>query len=81
MKCLEKKPADRWQSAEELIPQLEAVLTPSGGITPTETRPWGSNAPSFQIWNDDDARGGGSSSWRFSSSWQPPQCSGKRDTQ
>ena len=34
MKCLEKKPADRWQRAEELIPQLEAVLTPSGGTTP-----------------------------------------------
>ena len=41
MKCLEKKPADRWQSAEELIPQLEAVLTPSGGITPTGARPLG----------------------------------------
>lgn len=39
MKCLEKKPADRWQSAEELIPQLEAVLTPSGGTTPTTTQP------------------------------------------
>ena len=38
MKCLEKKPADRWQSADELIPQLEAVLTPSGGTTPTATR-------------------------------------------
>ena len=39
MRCLEKRPADRWQSAEELIPQLEALLTPSGGITPTATRP------------------------------------------
>ena len=35
MKCLEKKPADRWQSAEELIPHLEALATPSGGVTPT----------------------------------------------
>ena len=40
MKCLEKKPADRWQSADELIPQLEAVLTPSGGMTPTATQPF-----------------------------------------
>jgi Predicted integral membrane protein len=39
MRCLEKRPADRPQSAEELIPQLEAVLTPSGGITPTATAP------------------------------------------
>jgi len=39
MKCLEKLPADRWQSADELIPQLEAVLTPSGGMTPSATQP------------------------------------------
>jgi tetratricopeptide (TPR) repeat protein len=39
MRCLEKKAADRWQSAEELLPQLEALVTPSGGITPTDTRP------------------------------------------
>jgi serine/threonine-protein kinase len=39
MRCLEKRPADRWQSAEELISQLEAVLTPSGGVTPTATTP------------------------------------------
>ena len=35
LKCLEKKAADRWQTAEELIPQLEALATPSGGVTPT----------------------------------------------
>ena len=39
MRCLEKRAADRWQSAEELIPQLEAVLTPSGGMTPTTMTP------------------------------------------
>jgi serine/threonine protein kinase/Tol biopolymer transport system component len=39
MRCLEKRPADRWQKADELLPQLEALATPSGGITPTETRP------------------------------------------
>jgi len=39
MRCLEKKPADRWQHVDELIPQLEAVLTPSGGLTPTATAP------------------------------------------
>ena len=39
MRCLAKQPADRWQSAEELLPQLEALATPSGGITPAETQP------------------------------------------
>ena len=35
LQSLEKKAADRWQSAEELLPQLEALATPSGGVTPT----------------------------------------------
>jgi tetratricopeptide (TPR) repeat protein len=39
MHCLEKKAADRWQKADELIPHLDALLTPSGGITPTATQP------------------------------------------
>ncbi|MCZ6492513.1 MAG: protein kinase, partial [Planctomycetota bacterium] len=38
MKCLEKKPADRWQSAEQLLPQLEVLATSSGGMTPTGTQ-------------------------------------------
>ena len=39
MKCLEKRPADRWQSADALLSALEPLATPSGGITPTTTRP------------------------------------------
>jgi tetratricopeptide (TPR) repeat protein len=39
MKCLEKKAADRWQTAEELLPQLDALATPSGGVTPTGMMP------------------------------------------
>jgi tRNA A-37 threonylcarbamoyl transferase component Bud32/tetratricopeptide (TPR) repeat protein len=39
MKCLEKKAADRWQSAEELLPQLEALVRPSRGITPVQVDP------------------------------------------
>ena len=39
MKALEKRPADRWQTAEEMLAQLEPLATPSGGLTPTATRP------------------------------------------
>jgi serine/threonine-protein kinase len=39
MRCLEKKPADRWQRADELLPHLEAFATPSGGMTPTQMLP------------------------------------------
>jgi Tol biopolymer transport system component len=35
MRCLEKRPADRWQSANELVAQLEAIATPSGGMQPS----------------------------------------------
>src|SRR2546425_3944617 len=39
MKCLEKRPADRWQTADDLLAQLEPLATPSGGTTPTGMRP------------------------------------------
>ena len=40
MRCLEKNPADRWQTAGELQAQFEALATlPSGGVTLTSTRP------------------------------------------
>jgi Tol biopolymer transport system component len=35
MRCLEKRPADRWQSADELAAQLEVIATPSGGMQPS----------------------------------------------
>jgi tetratricopeptide (TPR) repeat protein len=35
MRCLEKRPADRWQTAAELLGQLESAATPSGGLAPT----------------------------------------------
>ena len=38
MKCLEKQPADRWQSAAELLPVLESLATPSGGTMPLAPR-------------------------------------------
>ncbi|HEX5388066.1 MAG TPA: protein kinase [Gemmatimonadales bacterium] len=39
MRCLEKRAADRWQSAAELVPQLDAMATPSGGMAPTSAQP------------------------------------------
>jgi tetratricopeptide (TPR) repeat protein len=39
MRCLEKRPADRWQTAGELLHQLEAMATPSGGTSPTTAIP------------------------------------------
>ena len=39
MRCLEKKPADRWQTAEVLLGQLETYTTPTTGVTPTHVQP------------------------------------------
>jgi Tol biopolymer transport system component len=39
MRCLEKKAADRPQSADEILTVLETLSTPTGGITPTQTQP------------------------------------------
>jgi eukaryotic-like serine/threonine-protein kinase len=38
-RCLEKHAADRWQSAAEIVSQLEVMSTPSGGMPPTGTTP------------------------------------------
>src|SRR4029079_7467929 len=34
MLCSKSRPADRWQSAAEMIPQLDAMSTPSSGTMP-----------------------------------------------
>jgi hypothetical protein len=39
MKCLEKKRADRWQRAEELLPYLDAAMASSHGMTPVGSAP------------------------------------------
>jgi tetratricopeptide (TPR) repeat protein len=36
MRCLEKKPADRFQTADEILQELEGLTTPSGGMAPTQ---------------------------------------------
>ncbi|HSB55066.1 MAG TPA: protein kinase, partial [Gemmatimonadales bacterium] len=38
-RCLAKHPEDRWQSAEQLLRQLEPLATPSGGTTPAAVMP------------------------------------------
>src|SRR3989441_1153060 len=38
MRCLEKRPADRPQSASEVVHALDDITTPSGGMTPTTSR-------------------------------------------
>ncbi|MGK2961097.1 MAG: protein kinase domain-containing protein, partial [Gemmatimonadaceae bacterium] len=43
MRCLEKKPADRWQTADELAQHLAAVA--SGSTTPVTTAPYPVVAP------------------------------------
>jgi tRNA A-37 threonylcarbamoyl transferase component Bud32 len=48
MRCLAKRPADRFQTADDLSAALEPLAAASGGITPTETRPvpaWSAASP------------------------------------
>jgi serine/threonine-protein kinase len=40
MRCLAKRPADRFQTADELVAALEPLATPSGGMTPHATLPY-----------------------------------------
>jgi eukaryotic-like serine/threonine-protein kinase len=40
MRCLEKRPEDRWQEASELAVALDSMRTPTGGL-PTVARPTG----------------------------------------
>ncbi|HRP08685.1 MAG TPA: serine/threonine-protein kinase, partial [Gemmatimonadales bacterium] len=45
MRCLAKEPADRWHSTDDVVARLETIAaTPSGGMTPTDTRPYPATA-------------------------------------
>jgi Tol biopolymer transport system component/tRNA A-37 threonylcarbamoyl transferase component Bud32 len=50
MKCLAKRPSERWQTADELLAQLEPLVTPSGGMTPAETRPFAAAKRRLPTW-------------------------------
>jgi eukaryotic-like serine/threonine-protein kinase len=51
MRCLAKRPDERWQTAEELVSQLEQQVTPSGGMTPAKTQALGAAwQPSMLRW-------------------------------
>jgi serine/threonine-protein kinase len=56
MRCLEKKAADRWQSAAELVPQLDAFTTPTGGTTPTGTQPVAATSAAIAVQRAHPAR-------------------------
>lgn len=50
MRCLAKRPADRWQTADELLAQLEPLVMSSGGMTPAETRPFAAAKRRVPAW-------------------------------
>src|SRR5256714_8419210 len=58
MRCLEKRPADRPQSAAEVVRALDDITTSSGGMTRTRTQPFEAAAP------PSGASRGGSRRWR-----------------
>jgi len=41
LRCLEKAPGDRWQSAGEIVARLEGMITPARGTSVTAARPAG----------------------------------------
>jgi eukaryotic-like serine/threonine-protein kinase len=51
MRCLEKRPADRWQSAGEFVAQLDSAATPSAGLSPSgaQTIISGVNKPALRL--------------------------------
>jgi len=49
MKCLERRPADRYQRADDLLAELEEVLTPGGGTTAARVTSSREKKPSRKI--------------------------------
>jgi tetratricopeptide (TPR) repeat protein/tRNA A-37 threonylcarbamoyl transferase component Bud32 len=59
MRCLAKRPADRWQTAGELLGRIEGAVTPTGGTTPTSTQPVDAVALRALDWKGHPIRVGG----------------------
>jgi len=50
MRCLEKDPVHRWQSAEEMLAQMEAFATPARGVTGVGGATGPAAAPALPRW-------------------------------
>ncbi len=50
MRCLAKAPADRWQTAAEIVAALEPLATPSGEVASAPTVPLAALRPRRQRW-------------------------------
>jgi serine/threonine-protein kinase len=48
MRCLEKRPADRWQRADELLDRIAAIDTPSAGMQGAAVSPPGLHATTVE---------------------------------
>ena len=50
MKCLAKTPADRWQTADEVLTHLEPLAGPSGEVSAAVTVPLAAFRPRRKLW-------------------------------
>jgi serine/threonine-protein kinase len=50
MRCLEKRPADRWQTSDDLLAALQPLVAPSGGTAPVTTKVSGSRGRGLPGW-------------------------------